>query len=134
MFENFNEFSFNVIDVVPRGMADMLISKNGLTVSRGAVDEMGYPAYVRMLVDAENKVFAIQTCKIGDENAVRFSSPKAEQTKPVYCMVRNIRSIVFGIMADQWKEEESYRIKGVYFKESNAMVFNLKSAVLRSKK
>lgn len=128
MFKEFNQFSFNVIDVTLKGESDILINTKGITISRGVIEEMGFPSHVRMMIDNENKVFAIQACKQTDENAYRFSKPKGEQKKPVYCHIIAIRNIIRDLMADSWSEKDSYRIKGIYYKDAKAMVFNLKAA------
>ncbi len=125
---NFDEFNFNVIDVTTRGAVDILINPRGITISRGVADEMGYPAFVRMLVDSESKVFAIQACKQTDENAYKFSKPKGEQLKPINCQTAAVKQIIRSLMADTWNDGDSYRINGVYYRDAKAMVFNLKSA------
>ena len=95
---NFDQFKFNVIDVAVKGAADILVNPRGITISRGVIDEMGYPPFVRMLVDNESKVFAVQVCKQSDENAYKFSKPKAEQLKPIYCQTVAVKQIVRSMM------------------------------------
>lgn len=128
MNKDFGAFNFNIIDITARGTVDILVNSKGITISKGVIDELGYPAYVRMLVDNESKVFAIKVCKQSDENAYKFSKPKSEQIKPIHCHTGAVRQVLRNMMADSWKDEDSYRIKGTYYKDAKAMVFNLKTA------
>lgn len=125
---NFEQFNFNIIDIASRRTVDILINNKGITISRGVIDELGYPSHVRMLVDSENKVFAIQACKQSDDNAYKFSKPKGEQKKPIHCHTSAVKLAIQNMMEDGWTDDDSYRIKGVYYKDAKAMVFNLKTA------
>lgn len=72
-----------------------------------------------MLLDHENKVFAIQVCKQSKEHAYKFSKPKGEQNKPISCNSSAIRQIVRNLMLES-PADNSYRVKGVYYKDTKS--------------
>ena len=76
---NFEDFSFEVIDVSITGTPDVHITQNGITFTRRLVEDMGYPLYVTPMIDAKNRAFAIKECKATNEHAISFSKPKGEQ-------------------------------------------------------
>ena len=127
MFKNFDEFNFEVINVMMQGTPDLFVNINGLTFSNKMVEDMNYPAFVRPLIDAENKALAIQVCKQTDDKAIKFSKPRGEQS----CSINIISNILLHttrtLMKDQWKSDNRYRITGIFFPEAKAMVFDLTS-------
>lgn len=127
-FQNFDDFQFEVIDVTIPGTPDMHITQNGITFSRRLVEDMGYPQFVRPLVDVKNKAFALKVCKADSDNAMRFSKPKGEQKGAVQYHASAIRLMLRSIMGDAWQEQNRYHTTGVWFPEAKAMVFDLSAA------
>jgi hypothetical protein len=128
MFKNFNEFNFEVIDVAVQGTPDMLVNINGLTFSKKLVEDMNYPAFVRSLIDAENKALAIQVCKQTDDKAIKFSKPRGEQSGSINIVSNVLLRTTRTMLRDEWKDDNRYRITGIYFPDVKAMVFDLVSA------
>jgi hypothetical protein len=128
MFKNFNEFNFEVIDVAVQGTPDMLVNINGLTFSKKLVEDMNYPAFVRSLIDAENKALAIQVCKQTDDKAIKFSKPRGEQSGSINIASNVLLRTTRTMLRDEWKDDNRYRITGIYFPDVKAMVFDLVSA------
>jgi hypothetical protein len=128
MFKNFNEFNFEVIDVAVQGTPDMYVNINGLTFSKKLVEDMNYPAFVRPLVDAENKALAIQICKQTDDKAIKFSKPRGEQNGSINIASNVLLRTTRTMMRDEWKNDNRYKITGIYFSEVKAMVFDLTSS------
>lgn len=50
----------------------MTVMESSVRFSKGAVEALGCPAYVKLLVNDKQKKIAIQVCGAKDENAIRF--------------------------------------------------------------
>lgn len=128
MFKNFNEFNFEVISVSIPGTPELFINLNGVTFSKKMIEDMNYPAFIRPLVDAENKALAFQVCKQGDERAMKFSKPRGEQNGSINIMSNVLLRTARTVMKDIWKDDFRYRMTAIYFPEAKAMVVDLTSA------
>jgi len=128
MFKNFNEFNFEVINVMVEGKPEMFVNINGLTFSKKLVESMSYPAFVRPLIDVENKALAIQVCKQTDDKAIKFSKPRGEQNGSISIASNVLLRTTRAMMSDEWKNDNRYKIAGIYFQDAKAMVFDLTSA------
>lgn len=126
----FEDFNFEVIDVSASrsGNPDMHVTQNGITFTHKLIEDMGYPQYVRPMIDIKRKVFALRACKADAENALRFSKQKTEQKKALVSYSGAVRRIIYGIMGGEWKRENRYYITGVWYSDAKAMVFDLNTA------
>lgn len=127
-FQNFEDFQFEIIDVSVTGTPDMHITRNGVTFTRRLIEDMGYPQYVKPMLDANNKAFALKACKADSEGAMRFSKPKGEQKRSFVTSIFAIRQVLRTLMGEQWKEENRYHLTGSWFPEAKAMIFDLNAA------
>lgn len=127
----FNLDNFNVISLQKRGESEMQMNKRYITFTKALLEEMGWPPYVRVLINAKDKVLALQVCKVTDENAYKFTQPKEKQRKGKYCSSIPIRNSVTATMGDSYEDDKFYGFKGTYYPEVKAMVFNLNEAYLR---
>lgn len=128
MFKNFNEFNFEVINISSHENPDFYINLNGVTFSKKMVEDMNYPAFIRPLVDAENKALAFQVCKQGDERAIKFSKPRGEQKGCLSITSKVIFDTARIIMKNVWKDGCRYRMTAIFYPEAKAMVVDLTSA------
>ena len=124
----FKDFEFEVIDLSVQGTADLYVNQTGLTFSKKMLEDMAYPAYVRPLIDAKNKAFAVQICKQGDDKAMKFSKPRSEQTTGYSTNSNALSRTVRTVMGDMWQDTMRYRITGIYDPGAKAMIFDLASA------
>lgn len=124
----FKDFDFEVIDVSVQGTADLYVNQTGLTFSKKLLEDMAYPPYVRPLIDAKNKAFAVQVCKQSDDKAVKFSKPRNEQTTGYSTNCNALSRTVRTVMGEAWKDTLRYRITGIYDSVAKAMIFDLSSA------
>jgi hypothetical protein len=125
---NFEDFSFEVIDVSITGTPDIHITQNGITFTRRLVEDMGYPPYVTPMIDAKNRAFAIKECRSTNEHAICFSQPKGEQKGAIATSSTAIRRMIRGVMGDQWQNTNRYYVTGIWYAEAKAMVFDLNAA------
>lgn len=124
----FKDFEFEVIDLSVQGTADLYVNQTGLTFSKKLLENMAYPPYVRPLIDAKNKAFAVQACKQGDEKAMKFSKPRSEQITGFSTNSNALSRTVRTVMGDTWKDTMRYRITGIYDPGAKAMIFDLSGA------
>lgn len=125
---DFGAFKFEVIDISVRGTPDLFVNVNGLTVTKKAIEDMSYPAYVRPLIDVEHRAFAIQTCRQTEERAIKFSKPRGEQMHGISLPSHSLYQTIKKVMRSKWHDGMRYRIPGIYYPDAKAMVFDLNSA------
>lgn len=130
--KQFNIESFDIISLLRRGEAEMQLNKRYMTFTKSLIEEMGWPPYIRILINAKDGIFALQACKATDENAYKFSRPKGEQKDAKYCCTISVKNSVIAAMGDKWDENKFYGFKGTYFSDAKAMVFELDKFYLRS--
>jgi hypothetical protein len=125
---NFNDFNFEVLDIPVHGTPDMFLNQTGVTFTKKVVEDMGYPQYVRHLLDVKKKAFAIQVCKENENRAMKFSKPKGEQKNSVEANSKGLFEALRHILGDSWHKGMRYRVPGIYFPDAKAMVFDLAAA------
>lgn len=126
MFKDFKKYNFSVIDVTMSASPEMTINLNGVTFNGKTLEVLDNPEFVRPLLDYGNKAFAIQVAKATDEKAMKFS--KTENSGGFSSTCNTIRYTIRRLMGDEWKDNMRYHIKGIYFPEAKAVVFELNSA------
>ncbi|WP_373485237.1 hypothetical protein [Acetobacterium malicum] len=126
MFNDFSKFNFEVIDVNVTGAPEMVINLNGITFSAKLLEILGNPDYVRPLVDAPNKAFAIQVCKETDAKSMRLRKNNPSGAYSSSCSA--VRHTLRQLMKSTWKDTMRYRISGDPFPKYKAVVFDLSKA------
>lgn len=120
--------NFKVIEITKTNEpACVIIEDNKMRFTLSAVIELGYPSYIRVLLDDAGQRMAIQVAKGNESNVIKFSDDKEKQKKSIVyqnaVMVELIRSVI-----PSWVKGTKYRAKGILSKEDKAIVFDLKSA------
>lgn len=120
--------NFKVIEITKTTEpACVIIEDNKMRFTKPVAIELGYPAYIRVLLDDAGQRIAIQAAKGNESNVVKFSGDKdSQKTSIVYqnaVMVDLIRAVM-----PSWEKGVKYRAKGTLSKEDKAIVFDLKTA------
>lgn len=120
--------NFKVIEITKTTEpACVIIEDNKMRFTKPVAIELGYPAYIRVLLDDAGQRIAIQAAKGNESNVVKFSGDKdSQKTSIVYqnaVMVDLIRAVMLS-----WEKGVKYRAKGTLSKEDKAIVFDLKTA------
>lgn len=120
--------NFKVIEITKTTEpACVIIEDNKMRFTKPVAIELGYPAFVRVLMDDAGQRIAVQVAKGNESNVIKFSADKDSQKASIVyqniVMVDLIRS-----MMPEWQKGLKYRAKGVLSKEDKAIVFDLKSA------
>lgn len=126
----FKELKFEVLPTRALHVPALTVTKTHLRFSISLVNEMGNPLFVRMLLDKENKIFAVQECLNTNESAYKFARHKGLQEKGVACGVRLIHAVVHQLIQDELKTGDRFLVFGDYDKAHKAMVFDLKSSIV----
>ena len=63
----------------PVSKSVMTVTDSVVRFNKATAAELGYPAYVHVLVNESAKQIAIQACADKDENTVKFSKPADKQ-------------------------------------------------------
>ena len=115
--KDFKDFNFSVIDVTMGAAPTMTINLNGISFNGKTLDVLGNPDYVKPLLDAENKAFAIQVCKEKDGAAMKFTkSPTGAGFSSTCNTIRSAlrrlmgKAVVFDLA--KAKEMEPFRTTG----------------------
>lgn len=124
--KEFKDFNFSVIDVTMGAVPTMTINLNGISFNGKALDVLGNPEFVKPLLDAENKAFAIQVCKEKDGHAMKFSKNSGGAGYSSTC--NTIRAALHRLMGEEWRKDKRYEMEGVYFPDAKAVVFDLSAA------
>ena len=118
--------NFTVINILDtRSDSVVNINGTGLKFNMQTAQELGYPAYVQVLISPKDKQFAIRPCKENDPSAIEFSKPKGEQKYRV--MVRN--AVVLKSIREMapWKDD-NWNVPGIFCAEDVAILYDLKAA------
>ncbi len=119
----FKVFDFN------EGMPYVSITCNGLTFNKSVIMKMGYPAYVRLLINENDRQIAVQVCDEFDDRANQFYKEKANGVLSVRWNSKDLVSTV-ARMCDWDLKKFSYRAYGVLFPEASLMLFDLTQATI----
>lgn len=128
MSYNLKDLSFEVIDLGVQGKAELYINATGLTFSKRVAEDMGYPSYIKIMLDKKEKMFAIQACRQDNDKAYKFSKPKTEQKNSISLNSFTLRHIVRGTMPE-WDKTMRYKIDAIYFPDEKIMLFDFKTAI-----
>ena len=121
MFDGFKSFNFD------EGVPYVSITKNGVTFNKAVIMKLNYPANVVLLINAEEKVIAIQECTPDVKNSTTFYKENEKNILSVRWNARDLLNTLQDITG--WDlSKDSYRVDGILVVEENAMLFDLKTA------
>ena len=105
----------------------MSITDHATAFNQNAVLKLGCPEKVCLFFNRETKQFAVQPSETNDISAISFMKPGRDPAKGARF---NSKDLQFSLARQMgWDiNEYIYRISGIYYEETNAMVFDLKNA------
>ena len=91
--------------------------------------ELGYPKYIQMLIDADNKKFAIQATDEQDANSIEFkvSEPSESGKKSVINVAFKAAHATL-VQLMQWGDGASRKMNGIFVPEEKAIIYDLTKA------
>ena len=116
---------FEVVELEEsRGDSVMTLTSANLKFNKATAVELGFPAYIRMLVNASTRQVAIEPCKENTKNAVPFSKDESKQN---YAIVVKMPALLTAArkLADVDKDSGSISFKGMLYPEDKIIIYNL---------
>lgn len=111
-----------------KGYPSVSVTPNGVTFSKAAVQKLGKPARVRLLINESLRVLAITPATDETESAVKFCNPN-RPVSSVRIGGRDLRKTLADLMEwDFSTDSTGYKIDGDYDKRQNAIFFELTKA------
>ena len=105
----------------------VIIEDNKLRFTKPVAIELGYPAFVRVLLDDTGQRLAIQVARGNESNVIKFSGDKETQKVSILYQNAVMVDLIRAVMPS-WEKGVKYRARGVLSKEDKAIVFDLKTA------
>ena len=107
------------------------ITKNGVTFNKNAVEKIGGPQYVLLLINEKTQQFAIKKSNANDPNSVPFYAANKGGTPSVRWNSKDLLRAICGMTGWKLSAEgcAGYKIFGTYDRTENALIFNLADAI-----
>ena len=120
-FEGFQTFNFD------EGVPYVSVTKNGVTFNKAVIMKMGYPEYVVLLINANEKKIALKKCTEETPNHTSFYK---ENEKKILSVRWNAKDLLNTLqdMTGWDLSKDAYRIDGALIKEEEAMLFDFANA------
>lgn len=110
------------------GVPYISITNNGITFNKSVIMKMKYPAYVKLLINEDERQIAVQSCEENEEKAVQFYKEKSNRILSVRWNAKDLINTISRLC--NWDlKQNSYRINGVLIPELNLMLFDLNDAI-----
>lgn len=98
--------------------------------------ELGYPKYIQMLIDVDNKRFAVQATDEQSVNTVEFKAPEVtESGKKCVINVAFKAAHATIVQLMKWEDGASRKMNGIFVPEEKAIIYDLsKASIVYNKK
>ena len=109
----------------------MTVTESVARFNKATAADLGYPAYVKILINDKTRQIAVQACNAKSANAVKFSKPEGKQTASV-----NIKEAVVLEALHKYFElpqasegEVAYKsVAGTIHAEEKVIIFDIDAA------
>ncbi len=125
MAENSILQGFEVVELEQsKGDSVLTLTSTNLKFNKATAVELGYPAFVRMLINAATKQVAIQPCSEKTKNAVPFSKDESKQT---YAVVVKVPALLTAVrkLVDSNEGDGAISFNGVLYPNERTVIFDL---------
>ena len=124
----FDNGKFKPIDRVA-GKPAITVSGKGVGFSKQTLSLLGYPHFVEIFINKEDKQLAIRPCKENADNAIKFISSKRNRVDALRwnnpTFTQQLRSLVAQDLTNK-----NFNCEGRYLEEDNAILFDFSIAKL----
>ena len=117
--------------VNPVGKITMTVTANPVRFNKGTAQAMGFPAFVRLLVDGNGRRIGVAVTTGEALNAVKFSKTEEKQTASVSVREQAALDAIgkFFTLAEAPEGEVAYvSVPGTYYPDDKAVIFNVNDA------
>lgn len=111
---------------------ELTITDGLFRFSRGVARVLGFPAYVKFMVNPRGKRFIVMPAQKGEPNAVRFSKPSDRQGASIPVRLPAVVETLaplFPLGEAGEGEDANSRVNGVFYRKELAVAFLAKDAV-----
>lgn len=116
----------------------LTVTDSVLRFNKDTARALGFPAYVKVFINARTKRIAIQPCTKDEPNAVRFSKPEEKQLLSISVKTPKVLNAVlpyFLPLEPAPEGETSYKnVKGTEYAKEQVVIFDVADAVAGSAK
>lgn len=117
--------------VKPVGKITMTVTANAVRFNKATAQALGFPAFVRLLVDENGRRIAVAVTTGKALNAVKFSKTEEKQTASVSVREQAALEAIgkFFTLAEAPEGEVAYvSVPGTYYPDDKAVIFNVDDA------
>ena len=116
-----------------QGSSFLSVTENGLNFNKNVVKHMQSAEYIKLFCNSNKKQLAIQKCDKGTENSISFYRDEKNLKTGVRFNNREVQQMIATMM--NWDLHSfNYRADGFITSDRNAMIFDLNSARVLSKR
>ncbi len=118
---------FTVIDLIKtRSNSVATVMNNGIRFNNPTAQELFYPPFIQVLINAKDKQFAIRACNEDEPNSVAFSKPEGQQKYQIKVSAPAAADMIYKMMG--WNPEQNWNVPGIYFAKESAIIYDCNSA------
>ncbi|PJM76978.1 hypothetical protein [Bifidobacterium felsineum] len=116
----------------PVGKTVMTVTASAVKFNKATAAELGYPAYVKVLINEKTKQIAVTPTTAKATNALKFSKSEEKQTASVSLKDATLVAALLEhfTLAEAPEGEIAYQsVKGAAYPEDKTVIFNIEDAV-----
>lgn len=108
----------------PKSDSRLTVTDSTLKFNKATAAELGYPAYIRVLLNTSVKKMAIQSCTEKATNAIAFSHEKEKQSYAIVLKVPTLQ-VWLRKMLPEMEIKTGVTFKGELFTDESVIIYNL---------
>ena len=118
---------FEAMSLVPKkGNSLLTVSKSNIRFNKATATELGFPQFVKLLVNAKTNQVAIQNCSEKDPAAVPFCDAEKKQNYAIFIKIPALLA-EFRRLLD-FEDGISYSMGGITYPNDQVIIYDLKDA------
>lgn len=124
---------FEEVNVVkPLGKVVMTVTANAIRFNKSTAAALGYPAHVKVLVNAQTRQIALAPTTGRAENALKFSKPEGQQRLSISVKDKAVLATLLGYFnpGEAPEGQVAYQaVEGTAYPHDKIVIFNVDDAV-----
>lgn len=117
--------------VKPIGKTVMTVTDSAVKFNKATAAQLGYPAYVKVLVNEKTKQIAVTPTTAKAANAVKFSKPEDKQTSSISVKDASLLTTIlqYFTLAEAPEDEIAYQsVNGTAYPNDKVVIFDADEA------
>ena len=115
----------------PAGKTVMTVTDSAVKFNKATAIELGYPAYVKVLINEKTRQIAVTPTTAKAENAVKFSKPEGKQTASISVRDTTLVAAIgqYFELAEAPEGEIAFQsVNGTVYPNDKAVIFDAANA------